>query len=178
MPRSSRLRRALGAMLALTMLLSVAAVPVAARGSTGSLPAHIDLPDGFQPEGIESWGHWLYAGSLVDGAIWRGSAMSGKGRILVEGEAGLQAAGLHIDRRGRLWVAGAGQRLGPRLLGPDAADTCATYEFPTAGFINDLDIVGNTVYATDSVNPQLLVIPLSAVRSTAGRRSAATTRCR
>ncbi len=35
-----------------------------------------------------------------------------------------------------------------------------TYPFPTAGFINDLDISRNAVYATDSVNQQLLVIPL------------------
>jgi sugar lactone lactonase YvrE len=159
MARSSRLRRALGAMLALTMLMSVAAVPVAARGSTGSLPAHIDLPNGFQPEGIESWGRWLFAGSLVDGSIWRGSATSGTGRILVQGEAGLQAAGLHIDRRGRLWVAGAGSG-SVRVYSALTGRHLATYEFPTAGFINDLDIVGNTVYATDSANPQLLVIPL------------------
>ena len=35
-----------------------------------------------------------------------------------------------------------------------------TYPFPTAGFINDLDISRNAVYATDSVNQQLLVVPL------------------
>ena len=29
----------------------------------------IELPDGFQPEGIESRGRWLFTGSLVDGAI-------------------------------------------------------------------------------------------------------------
>jgi len=35
-----------------------------------------------------------------------------------------------------------------------------TYEFPTAGFINDLVITRNAVYATDSNNAQLAVVPL------------------
>ena len=160
MPFPSLPRRALAAFLALAMLLVVAIAPAAAHSSRShGLPTRIELPDGFQPEGIESWGRWLYAGSLVDGAIWRGSAVSGKGNILVDGVDGLQAAGLHLDRRGRLWVAGATSG-SVRVYSARSGRLLATYDFPTAGFINDLDIVGNTVFATDSVNQQLLVVPL------------------
>lgn len=175
MPTAFPIKRLFAGLLAVAMLLTVAIVPVAAHGNDrhdkydrdgrGSdhghrrAPTHIDLPDGFQPEGIESRGEWLFAGSLVDGAIWRGSAKSGKGDVLVEGQDGKSAAGLHIDRRGRLWVAGASSQE-IRVYSSRSGDLLATYAFPTAGFINDLDIVDNTVYATDSVNQQLLVIPL------------------
>ena len=71
------------------------------------LPSRIDLPAGFQPEGITSVGKTLYVGSLVDGAIWHGSAKTGKGQVVIPGVAGQSAAGLHVDWRGRLWVAGA-----------------------------------------------------------------------
>jgi DNA-binding beta-propeller fold protein YncE len=160
MPSLSTPRRALAAILALSMLLVAAIAPVAARDARGSeLPTRIELPDGFQPEGIESRGRWLFTGSLVDGAIWRGSAVSGEGKILVEGVDGLQAAGLHLDHRGRLWVAGAGSG-SVRVYSAFTGRLLETYPFPSAGFINDLDLVGNAVYATDSVNQQLLVIPL------------------
>ena len=159
MPSPSTPRRVIAGLLAISVLLVVAVAPAAARDSRSALPTRIELPDGFRPEGIESFGRWLFAGSLVDGAIWRGSAVSGDGAVFVDGVAGLAAAGLHIDRRGRLWVAGAGSG-SVRVYSASSGQLLETYAFPTAGFINDLDIVGNTVYATDSLNPQLLVIPL------------------
>ncbi len=158
------LTRAVAVLLALTLLLVAAIAPVAAHDRSGHrdhprLADRIDLPDGFQPEGIESLGPWLYAGSLVDGAIWRGNAFTGKGRVLAEGQDGWASAGLHIDRRGRLWVAGAGSGT-IRVYSALTGRLLEVYEFPTAGFINDLDIVGNTGVATDSLVQQLLVVPL------------------
>jgi sugar lactone lactonase YvrE len=153
-------RRLVASLLATLLLLAVGLAPAAAHDNGHRrLPTRIDLPNGFQPEGIESRGRWLFAGSLVDGAIWRGSAVSGKGDVVVEGETGFQAAGLHLDRRGRLWVAGAGSG-SVRVYSAFSGEHLATYPFPTAGFINDLDLVDGSVYATDSVNAQLLVIPL------------------
>jgi hypothetical protein len=147
--------------LALVLLMTMAIAPVAAhggKGGVGNLPARIDLPDGFQPEGIESSGSRLYAGSLVDGAIWKADARTGKGRIFVPGVAGQAAAGLHIDHWGRLWVAG-GPNKTIRVYSA-RGDLLRTYTFPTTGFINDLDITRNAVYATDSLNQQLAVVPL------------------
>jgi hypothetical protein len=128
--------------------------------AAAALPARIDLPDGFQPEGITSgFRSRLYVGSVADGAIWRGSATTGTGRILVPGVIGRQATGLHIDWRGRLWVSGANNHT-VRVYNALTGRLLQTYTFPTAGFINDLAISRRAVYATDSNNQQLAVIPL------------------
>jgi sugar lactone lactonase YvrE len=149
----------------LVMALSITVVPAVTAhdgisAAFPSLPARIDLPNGFQPEGITSgfFGR-LYAGSIANGAIWRGSALTGNGRILVPGETGRQAAGIHIDWRGRLWVAGANNHT-IRVYNALTGRLLKTYTFPTAGFINDLAITRHAVYATDSNNRQLAVVPL------------------
>src|SRR6478735_4539893 len=125
-----------------------------------ALPAQIDLPAGFRPEGITSFGKNLYVGSLVDGAIWRGSAKTGKGEVVIPGVAGQSAAGIHVDWRGRLWVAGATDQT-IRVYSLRTRALLQTYSFPTAGFLNDLVITRTGVYATDSLNPQLAFIPFS-----------------
>jgi hypothetical protein len=146
--------------IALVMGLSLAVAPaVSASDKFADLPTRIDLPPGFQPEGIESFGPWLFAGGLQDGAIWRGSAVTGQGDILVEGAAGRMATGLHLDRWGRLWVAGATTGT-VRVYDALSGDPLQTYTFSGTGFLNDLDITRNAVYITDSMNPQLAVIPL------------------
>lgn len=149
-------------LLGLVLVLTAAIAPVAAHGGKGAgshLPARIDLPDGFQPEGIESWGTHLYAGSLANGAIWKADARTGKGRVLVPGVSGQVAVGLHLDHWGRLWVAG-GPNQTIRVYSVRTGHLLRTYTFPTTGFLNDLDIARNAVYATDSVNQQLAVVPL------------------
>jgi hypothetical protein len=154
--------RRLTLILALLGVLAVAVAPAAwAHDETSqTLPARIDLPDGFQPEGITSGFHGrLFVGSVANGAIWRGSARSGEGRILVQGEAGRMAAGIHLDWRGRLWVAGANNHT-IRVYNALTGRLLQTYAFPTAGFINDLAITRRAVYATDSNNQQLAVVPL------------------
>lgn len=144
----------------LVLGLSVAIAPaVSAHDRTADLPSRIDLPSGFMPEGIESWGKWLYAGSLADGSIYRANARTGEGRILVPGEAGKVAVGLHLDRRGRLWVAG-GPTGQVRVYDARNGRLLETYQFTGTGFLNDLDITRNAVYITDSPNRQLAVIPL------------------
>jgi sugar lactone lactonase YvrE len=156
---SPSLRR-LALFVGLALGLSVALAPaVAAHDTTSDLPTRIDLPDGFQPEGIESTGSRLYAGSLADGSIWTANARTGEGQILVPGVAGNVSVGLHIDRWGRLWVAG-----GPtgtiRVYKASTGQLLQTYTFTGTGFLNDLDIARNAVYATDSVNQQVAVVPL------------------
>ena len=164
--------RRLTLILGLVMALSMTFVPVAgahdgSRSAFGSrtaaaldLPARIDLPNGWRPEGITTgFRSRLYVGSLANGAIWRGSARTGEGSVLVEGVAGRMAVGLHIDWRGRLWVAG-GNNHTVRVYNALTGRLLETYTFPTAGFINDLAITRRAVYATDSNNRQLAVVPL------------------
>ncbi len=152
--------RRLAVLTALVVGLSLAITPaVSAHDDDRTLPARIDLPDGWQPEGIELWGPWLYAGSLANGAIWRGNAVTGTSKVLVRGVAGRVAVGLHLDRWGRLWVAG-----GPtgtiRAYNARTGKLLKTYTFTGTGFLNDLDITRNAVYATDSMNAHLAVVPL------------------
>ena len=154
---SPSLRR-LATIIGLVMGLSVALAP-AVSAHTSDLPARIDLPAGFQPEGIESRGAHLYAGSLANGSIWTADARTGEGHVLVPGVVGNVSVGLHVDAWGRLWVAG-----GPtgtiRVYKASTGKLLQTYTFTGTGFLNDLDIARNGVYATDSVNQQLAVVPL------------------
>jgi hypothetical protein len=157
-------------LLGLIMALSLVIVPAAAahgKHTPAPLPAQIDLPDGFQPEGITSGqasrfgtSTKLYVGSLADGAIWKGSAKTGTGSVLVPGIAGQSALGLHVDWRGRLWVAGGANKT-IRVYNAKTGALLRTYTFPDAGFLNDLVITRKGVYATDSdqTKQQLAVVP-------------------
>jgi sugar lactone lactonase YvrE len=151
-------------LLGLVMAFSLVAAPaVAAHGPSHakSLPARIDLPDGFQPEGItKGRGNTFYVGSLADGAIWKGNFRTGNGRILVPGIAGQVAVGTEYDwRTGRLWVAGGPTGL-VRVYNARSGKLLQTYDFGTGGFLNDLVVTRNAVYVTDSNNQWLDVIPL------------------
>ncbi len=157
------LRRFLAAVAITLTLIAIVGIPVAARshGGTRHLPARIELPDGWQPEGIDSHGRTFWSGSLADGAIWRGDLKTGRGRVVFPGVAGKAAAGVDYDpRSGHLWVAGAtspevrvyaGRRGDLTLL--------RTYTFPGAGFLNDVVVTRKAVYVTDSNVQQLIVIP-------------------
>jgi len=150
---------ALAALLALT---TMSAAPAVARHDHHNLPHQIDLPNGWQPEGITTDGKFLYSGSLADGAIFRADARTGHGRVLATGATGRVAAGLDYDRRRDvLWVVG-----GPtgeiRAQDADNGKVLATYEFPSASprFLNDVVVTRHAVFATDSFNQELAVIPL------------------
>ncbi len=160
------MKRRLSLIAGLIIALSITIVPVVGAHdgngflkASSTLPSRIDLPDGFQPEGITSGLGRLFVGSVANGAIWSGSARTGEGRILVPGVDGRQAAGIQLDWRGRLWVAGANNHT-IRVYSALTGRLLQTYAFPTAGFINDLAITRKAVYATDSNNAQLAVVPL------------------
>jgi len=156
------MRRRLTLLLGLAMALSMILVPtVSAHSGKHSLPARIDLPDGFRPEGITSGPrHRLYVGSLVDGAILKVNPGNGAVRTLVAGVAGKAALGLEVDWRGRLWVAG-GDGKEVRVYSTRTGALLKTYSFPTAGFLNDLVVTRRAVYVTDSMTQQMGVIPIA-----------------
>ncbi len=118
----------------------------------------IDLPNGWQPEGVTTDGTHLFAGSLADGAILRADPMTGTTEVLVEGTEGAVVAGLEHDAYGRLWAAGAPTG---EVRAYDAAtgELLATYAFES-GFLNDVAATPDAIYVTDSFLPQVLVIPL------------------
>ena len=138
---------------------SGAAVDGARQGD--AFPATIALPRGLQPEGITSGpGTTFYTGSLADGRIYRGDLRTGRGAVLVRGEAGGMAVGMEYDRRtGRLWVAGGATGT---VTAYDAASgrRLARYPLAGSGFLNDVAITRDGVYVTDSFVQRLAVVPL------------------
>ena len=82
----------------------VLALPLVATGA--KRPDHINLPNGWQPEGIAiGKGNTIYVGSIPTGQVWRGNLRNGQGSVLVP-DRGRQAIGVAVDQRNRLFVAG------------------------------------------------------------------------
>ncbi len=146
-----------------TLALLAALVPVQAAqaGDDDHLPDRIDLPNGWQPEGITTDRRSLYVGSLADGAIWQANPRTGDGEILAPGRTGRVAVGVEYDRRRDvLWVAG-GPTNKVRAHDADTGKVLRTYSFPlsTGRFLNDLVVTRRGVFATDSMNQELAVVP-------------------
>jgi sugar lactone lactonase YvrE len=157
-----RLTSVLGTIVLVGMVSALNPTSAPAADRHGRLQDRIDLPDGWQPEGITSHGKTLFTGSLANGAIWEADARTGEGEILSPGAAGNVAVGLDYDRRRDLiWAAGGGTNV-VRVYDGDDGHVVATYDFPsdTPRFLNDLVVTRRAVYATDSFNQELCVIPL------------------
>jgi hypothetical protein len=138
----------------------------AAPAATGAAHARRDqvrLPDGFRPEGIASIGRIFFSGSLVDGRIWRGDLITGKGSVLVPGVTGRSLRGMQVDRRtGLLWVTGNDGTTGIVLaVNARTGAVARRIEVPGAGFLNDLVVTRRTVWVTDSNVDRLTAVPLN-----------------
>jgi sugar lactone lactonase YvrE len=115
-------------------------------------PAHIDLPDGFQPEGIAIGpGATAWLGSLADGDIYRVSLRTGKGSVVVPG-TGTPAVGLKRDGSGRLYVAG-GPSGTARVI--DTGSGAVTSYALGGAFVNDVVLTRKAAWFTDSGLPRL-----------------------
>ena len=143
-------------------LVALASLVIVATAVAQSFPARIDLPRGWQPEGIAAGtGTTLYVGSIPTGAVARVDARTGRTRVLVAGRNGRAATGLKFAG-GRLFVAGAGtgrawvysastgRQLGAFRLAPSGADT----------FVNDVVVTPQGAYFTDSRRMVLYRVPL------------------
>ena len=96
--------RVVAKMVATVLVLTVAtwsltATEAAATGQSTNFPSHIDLPDGFRPEGIAIKGKSFFVGSLGTGAIYRGDLRTGIGEVIYPGDTG-PSVGLAVDRNG------------------------------------------------------------------------------
>jgi sugar lactone lactonase YvrE len=148
-------------------VVSLAAAAIAAAalagGSTAgqtAFPEVIQLPAGFQPEGIEvGRGTTFYVGSRVTGAIYRGNLRTGTGTNLVPGGAGRLATGIEFSRN-RLFVAGAGTGDG-YVYNARTGALVRSYDFAsTDTFINDVVVTRSTAYFTDSRKAVLYKVPI------------------
>ncbi len=78
------------------------ALALGAAAAVAAFPQVIQLPKGFQPEGIEvGRGTTFYVGSVANGAIYRGNLRTGAGAILVPGASGESATGIELDNGNR-----------------------------------------------------------------------------
>jgi sugar lactone lactonase YvrE len=135
----------------LTLLSGIALLlPLAAASAGHPFPERINLPNGFQPEGIAiGKGHTFYVGSIPTGRIWRGDLRTGQGAVLVP-DRGRQAIGVDIDHRGPLFVAGGPTGRGFVYDAETGADI-ASYSFAASGtFVNDVVVTRTAAWFTDS----------------------------
>jgi DNA-binding beta-propeller fold protein YncE len=135
-----------GALVALS-----ATLVVGSPGATRPFPQVIQLPQGFQPEGIEvGRGTTFYVGSRVTGAVYRGNLRTGNGQILVPGGSERTATGIELDPQNRLWVAGAGTG-DAYVFNAMTGALIRTYDFAGSDtFINDVVVTRSAAYFTDS----------------------------
>ena len=146
--------------IALVLALLITSVAVA---ESSTFPDTIPLPNGFSPEGIESgYGTEFYAGSLVNGAIFKGDFRSGTGSILVDGVPGSVAVGLAFDERtGYLFVAG-GPTGTATVYDTSTGDLVGSFSLTGAGsFINDVIVTHSAAFFTNSFGARLFKLPLS-----------------
>lgn len=149
-----RMIRALAGGVLTVLLLSTPAV------AAPPFPDTIALPNGWRPEGISLGpGTTFFVGSLANGAILRGDLRTGSTDVLVSGSPGMVAVGTEYEAGAkRLWAVG-GATGEVRAYDARTGALLAAYDFD-GGFLNDLAVTRDAVYVTDSIFPQLHVIPL------------------
>lgn len=155
------MRRMLFVVLAAVVLGATVVAPSAAGEKR--LPEVIQLPVGFQPEGIAAGrGPIFFVGSIPTGAVFRGNFVSGTGSVLVPGQAGRAAIGVEFDRRrDRLFVAG-----GPTgkafVYDASSGEDVATFDLTSSPtFVNDVVVTRRAAWFTDSRNPVLYRVPIA-----------------
>jgi len=153
--------RAVVALLGLSGLLLGSVASPATAGSEPRFPTRIELPNGFQPEGIAiDHAGQAYFGSRVDGDIYKVDLSTGQGEVVSQGP-GTASLGMKTDNRHRLFVAGAAGGNG-RVIDTRTGGVLASYTFTTATptFVNDVILGLGAAWFTDSRQPVLYKVPL------------------
>ncbi|MBO2449284.1 superoxide dismutase [Actinomadura barringtoniae] len=150
-------RKYLPALLALAL---AAGTTAPAQASAPPYPSTIQLPNGFQPEGVATGpGPFAYFSSMADGSIYRTDLRTGRGAIFSRGP-GTPSLGMQIDRSGRLFVAG-GTGGDARVIDIRTGRQLASYRLTTGpAFVNDIALTQGAAWITDSTNPVLYKLPL------------------
>lgn len=165
-------RAVLGGAVALAAL-SVTAAP--ATASAAARPTRFPLPNGWLPEGIAIGAEpYAYLGSRANGALYRADLRSGEGTVLYAGAAGQIAVGLKIDRDGLLYV--AGNTGVARVHDSRTGEVVRTFQLSeaTGHFINDVTLLGDRAWFTDSAPPPSTASPAAGPARSAPSRSPAT----
>jgi sugar lactone lactonase YvrE len=151
---------ALGLLLGLAPGVAAAQAPEAATSGTSTiLPTTLNLPNGFQPEGIAIGVlPFAFFGSRATGDLFRVNLITGDGQVFSKGP-GTPSLGMKVDLRARLFVAGTGGD--GRVVNAITGDVLASFTFATAPtFVNDVILTGDAAWFTDSLRPVLYKVPL------------------
>ncbi|MGY4772831.1 SMP-30/gluconolactonase/LRE family protein (plasmid) [Kribbella sp. CWNU-51] len=142
------------------LMLGLVSTSVAAAAPTAGAPTKLNLPDGFQPEGIAIARGTAYFGSRADGDIFAVDLKTGAGKVISQGP-GTGSLGMKVDHFGRLFVAGAAGGNG-RVIDTRTGRVLASYTFTTSAdtFVNDVILSKNAAWFTDSRQPVLYKLPL------------------
>ncbi|WP_280236851.1 SMP-30/gluconolactonase/LRE family protein [Nocardia cyriacigeorgica] len=155
------MNRVLGTAVGFTSLVAALLAPVPGHAHPPLFPPTIDLPAGFQPEGIAIGAFPVaYFGSRVDGTLYRVDLSTGRGTTLGPGP-GTPALGLAVDPRGRLFVAG-GTGGDARVVDAETGAVLASYRLgtPPDTFVNDVALTPTGAWFTDSRTPVLYHLPI------------------
>jgi sugar lactone lactonase YvrE len=142
-------------------LVACASLAATAVAGAAAFPDRLELPDGWQPEGIaRGGGHELFVGSIPTGAVYRLDARTGDGAVAVPAREGRSAIGLKADRHKRLFVAG-GETGDAFVYDAKTGDDLAQFQLAPDGqatFVNDVVITRGGAFFTDSQRPVLYVV--------------------
>jgi hypothetical protein len=135
------------------------ALPLAATSARG-FPERIELPNGWQPEGIAiGRGTNFYVGSIPTGRVYRGDLRTGEGAELVPNR-GRRAIGVEVDRRNRLWVAGGPTGDAYVYNARNGADIAQFNFTDENSFVNDVVVTRTAAWFTDSMRQFVYKVPI------------------
>jgi len=144
------------------VLATMAALVAPSALAKGGFPKVIQLPQGFQPEGLESGkGTTFYVGSRATGAVYKGNLRSGKGAVLVPGAAGRMSLGIELARD-RLVVAG-GSTGKAFVYSARTGALVKEVQLASGGgatFVNDVVVRNGVAYFTDSNRAVMYRLPV------------------
>ncbi|MEU6254681.1 superoxide dismutase [Streptomyces sp. NPDC047043] len=153
-------RRAVLGGAALAALAVTAGAGTANATSNATWPTEFPLPDGWLPEGITIGSKpYAYMGSRANGGIYRTDLRTGEGEVLYAGATGQVAVGLKLDRDGLLYVAGSTGVA--RVHDSRTGEVLTTFRLTeaTGHFINDITLLGDRAWFTDSRAAALYGVP-------------------
>ncbi|MFJ2606994.1 MULTISPECIES: SMP-30/gluconolactonase/LRE family protein [unclassified Streptomyces] len=160
-PRPSRRALLGGATLAtLAVAAGTGSATAAPAARPAAWPTRFPLPDGWLPEGIAIGDEpYAYLGSRATGALYRTDLRTGEGKVLHPGGSGQIAVGLKVDRDGLLYVAGSTGVA--RVHDAATGELLHTHQLtePTGHFINDVTLLGDRAWFTDSRDAVLYGVP-------------------
>jgi hypothetical protein len=162
-------RRLSGKRSVVALAMAAAAILFMVAGALAQNTNHpkvVSLPDGFQPEGIDTQGaNRFFVGSIPTGDIFKGDlrvADSGDDPF-INAPDGRSAIGLSL-RRGVLFVAGGDTGEAYAYNARTGRDLGAFQLTTDETFVNDVVTTRNAAYFTDSFNQRLYKIPIRGSR--------------